>query len=98
MRDILAREKATGSEAGGSKKEAGMAEASQAGEVMLQQIRQAIANAEYRTRELKRENSRLIILGLIAGALGTIMAAFAAAKGPVTGQGPHAWRVTCGIV
>jgi hypothetical protein len=78
--------------------EAGMTEGSHAREDMLQQVRQAIANAESRTRELRRENSRLIILGLITGALGTIMAAFAAAKGPVTGQGPHAWRVTCGIV
>jgi len=75
-----------------------MTEASHTREEMLQQIRQPIANAEHRTRELRHENSRLVTLGLIAGALGTIMAGFAAAAGPLTGQGPHAWRVTCGIV
>ena len=49
-----------------------MAEASHTREDMLQQIRQAIANAEHRTRELRHENSRLVTLGLIGLTYGLI--------------------------
>lgn len=79
-------------------KDGNMENVSQSREEMLQQIKEALHNAESRARDLRHEHSRLTMMGLIAGALGTILAGFAAAAGPVTGQGTHAWRVTCGII
>jgi len=40
----------------------------------------------------------MVSIGLIAGALGTILAGLAAGRGPLAGQGTHAWKVTCGVI
>ena len=67
-------------------------------EMILQQIRGALQNAEARARALRRRNSLMVSTGLVAGGLGTILAGLAAARGPLAGQGSGAWKLTCGVV
>ncbi len=73
---------------------------------LLDKIRSGIRKAEGEVTSLKRKNSRYIIIGLVASAVSTVIAALAASLGPViaqtlTGQqGPPgpAWKLTCGVV
>lgn len=72
---------------------------------LLDKIRAGIRKADQETAALKKKNSRYITTGIVASALSTVIAALAAALGPViaqtlTGQptpGP-AWRLTCGAI
>lgn len=65
---------------------------------LLERIRAGMRKAEAQSRELRKKNSRYISVGVIAGALATLVAGTAAALGPVIGQGPPAWKLTCGAV
>jgi uncharacterized membrane protein len=49
-------------------------------------------------KRLRKTNSRFIIISLIASVLATLLAGSTAFMGPLAGQGPPAWKWTCGIV
>lgn len=65
---------------------------------LLERIRTGMRRAEAQATELRKKNSRYVSVGVIAGGLATVVAGTAAALGPVVGQGPPAWKLTCGIV
>ena len=65
---------------------------------LLKQIRQALQRTETRTASLRRKNTLMISAALIAGAVGTVLAGLASARGPLAGQGSGAWKVTCGVI
>lgn len=65
---------------------------------MLARIRDGLARAEERASSLRRTNNRLIWLTLITSAVATGLAGITAAAGPLAGEGPPAWRVTCGAI
>lgn len=65
---------------------------------MLRRIQESLRTASGRVASLRRTNGRLIWLSLIASALATILAAATAAAGPLAGEGPPAWRFTCGSI
>ncbi len=65
---------------------------------LLTRIREGIRTSDTVASDLKKKNSRYITTGVIASALSTVIAATAAALGPVIGQGPSAWKFTCGAV
>jgi len=67
-------------------------------EAMLGRIRDGLRTAEGRVQNLRSRSSRFILVNLVCGALGTIVAGLAAAAGPVAGSGPHAWKLTCAAV
>ena len=65
-------------------------------EAMLARIRDGLKKVEARAGSLRRTSSRLVWLSLIASAIATILAGATAAAGPLVGEGPPAWRFTCG--
>jgi hypothetical protein len=67
-------------------------------EQILHHIHAARTNAEAKASALRRRNTRLVTLGLFTSGLGTILAGFAAAAGPLGGKGTGAWKMTCGII
>lgn len=67
-------------------------------EALLVRIKDGLNRSGSRTAELRRANSRLIWLSLIASAVATMLAAVTAAAGPLAGEGPPAWRLTCGSI
>lgn len=67
-------------------------------DTMLERIRYALRTAEKRAQSLRSRSSWFILANLVCGALGTVIAGLAAAAGPAVGTGPHAWKVTCGVV
>jgi hypothetical protein len=66
--------------------------------VLLERITGGISKADALIMQLKKKNSRYITIGIAAGALSTVIAGSAAALGPAIGQGPPAWKLTCGLV
>jgi hypothetical protein len=67
-------------------------------DAILEKIRGSLATAQARLQNLKRRSSQFILVNLVCGALGTVVAGMAAAAGPVAGAGPHAWKLTCAAV
>ncbi|MBX7042186.1 MAG: hypothetical protein K1X85_04710 [Ignavibacteria bacterium] len=65
---------------------------------MNDEIRKSIAKAESLVAKLRKTNSRYIVISLAASVLATLLAGLTAFTGPVAGQGPPAWKWTCGIV
>lgn len=65
---------------------------------MLRRIRDGLQKAEARTDRLRRTNTRLVYLSLSSSTLATALAGVTAAAGPIAGEGPPAWRVTCAAV
>ncbi len=66
--------------------------------VLLERIRAGMRKADSQSTTLRKKNSRYISVGVVTGALATVVAGTAAALGPVIGQGPPAWKLTCGAV
>ena len=75
-----------------------MSSISQERDAMLERIRDGLRTAEARVQNLRRRSSQFILVNLVCGALGTVVAGLAAAAGPVAGTGPHAWKLTCATV
>lgn len=75
-----------------------MSTTSEQRDAMLERIRGGLRTAEGRAQNLRRRSSQLILVNLVCGALGTVVAGLAAAVGPVAGTGPHAWKLTCAAV
>jgi hypothetical protein len=65
---------------------------------LLERIREGIRRSERESSALKKKNSRYITVGIAASALSTVIAGATAALGPLIGQGPPAWKFTCGAV
>jgi hypothetical protein len=61
-------------------------------------ISECLRKVEGLSTKLKKSNSRLITISLIASGLATLLAGLTAALGPLAGQGPTAWKFTCGAV
>jgi hypothetical protein len=60
-------------------------------------IRQSLETAQRRAQALRHRSTQLAYLGLTASALATIVAGIASAHGPLAGQGPTSWKLTCGL-
>jgi hypothetical protein len=60
-------------------------------------IRQSLESAQRHANALRRQNARLVYVGLVAAALATAVGGIASAHGPLAGTGPGAWKLTCGL-
>lgn len=65
---------------------------------LLERIREGIRKSEGLSVELRMKNSRYVVISIVASALSTVIAASAAALGPVIGDGAPAWKATCALV
>ncbi len=65
---------------------------------MTEEIRKSLQKAETSVAKLRKTNSAFIIISLITSVLATLLAGSTALMGPLAGQGPPAWKWTCGIV
>ncbi|HEX6070962.1 MAG TPA: hypothetical protein VFZ18_14100 [Longimicrobiaceae bacterium] len=65
---------------------------------LLQRIEQHLRSAEAAYQRLRRANLSLLTASLAATGLATVVAGLTAATGPLAGQGPPAWRWTCGAI
>jgi hypothetical protein len=63
-----------------------------------ERIREGIRKSDQQSADLKKKNSRYLVISIIAGALSTVIAASAAALGPALGEGAPAWKATCAVV
>ncbi len=66
--------------------------------LLLERIRTDLRWIEARSRELRRLDVRLVSASLGFSALATLLAGLTAAVGPLAGEGPPAWRWTCGLL
>lgn len=65
---------------------------------MTEEIKRSLSAAEEKLRKLRKTNSAYIVISLLASVLATLLAGSTAFAGPLAGQGPVAWKWTCGIV
>lgn len=65
---------------------------------LLERLRSDIARVDGSVDRLGRLHRRLVVAGLTLTALATVVAGMASAGGPPIGEGPSAWRLTCGAV
>jgi hypothetical protein len=65
---------------------------------ILRRIREGLGKAQGRAEKLKRTNTRLIYLSLSSSTIATALAGLTAAVGPLAGEGPPAWRLTCAAI
>ena len=65
---------------------------------MLKDIQESLNKAQIQVAKLRKTNSRFIYISLIASVFATLIAGSTAFAGPIVGQGPPAWKWTCGIV
>lgn len=65
---------------------------------LVERIRTDLARAEDAVSRLGRIHRWLVIGGLSATALATTVAGLASTTGPPVGEGPTAWRFTCGAI
>ena len=65
---------------------------------MSEEIKSRLRAAEEKLKKLRETNTRFIVISLIASVLATLLAGSTAFLGPLAGQGPPAWKWTCGIV
>lgn len=63
-----------------------------------QNINDGLLKSEAHVKKLRIMNSRFIYLSLIASVLATLIAGLTAILGPLAGQGPPAWKATCGLI
>jgi hypothetical protein len=67
-------------------------------EAVQQKIKETLYKVNLNVVKLKNANFRLVTTSLAASALATLLAGLTAAMGPLAGQGPSAWKITCGAV
>lgn len=60
-------------------------------------VRRSLGCAQQSAMKLRRRSARLVYVGVVAAALSTAVGANAAARGPLKGQGPGAWKLTCAM-
>ena len=61
-------------------------------------IQDNLRRVEVRAARLRRVNVRVQSANLILTTLATLLAGLTAAAGPLVGEGPPAWRWTCGAI
>jgi hypothetical protein len=66
--------------------------------MILGRIREHVTRAEAKACRLRRTNTMLIFVSTAASAVAAMLAGLTAARGPMVGQGPSGWRLTCGAV
>ena len=66
--------------------------------LILTRVRDNLARTQHEARRLRRSTLQFLYLSLVTSAFATILAGLTAAYGPLAGEGPPAWRWTCGIV
>jgi hypothetical protein len=65
---------------------------------LLQRIEQNLRAVEAVAYRLRRTSVRLVAASLGATGAATLAAGMTAATGPLAGEGPPAWRWTCGLI
>jgi len=65
---------------------------------MSEEVKNSLRTAELKLKKLRNTNTKFIVISLIASVLATLLAGSTALLGPLAGQGPPAWKWTCGIV
>jgi hypothetical protein len=58
-------------------------------------VKDSLRKAQEYTSGLRKQNTRLLITGLICSAGTTLVAGGTAATGPVVGSGDAGWRIAC---
>lgn len=66
--------------------------------LLLQEIRKRRQQAVRQVRSLRRSHSWMTYSGATCSGLATLIAGWAAATGPIVGEGTPAWKATCGVV
>lgn len=66
--------------------------------LLLQGIRHRRQQVSEQVRTLRRSHNRLTYGGIACSSLATLIAGWAAAAGPMIGEGFPAWQATCGVV
>jgi hypothetical protein len=61
-------------------------------------IRENLQRVERKTSRLRRVNVQVQSVTLVLSTLATLLAGLTAANGPLVGEGPPAWRWTCGAI
>src|SRR5690606_23226005 len=61
-------------------------------------IQEQLQRLERRRARLRSLNTRVVTLNLVLSAIATALAGVTAVTGPLVGEGPPAWRWTCGLV
>ena len=65
---------------------------------LLPRVQEHLRRVEARSQRLRRANLQLVAGSLATSAIATAVAGLTAVMGPLAGQGPPAWRWTCGLV
>lgn len=60
-------------------------------------LRRSFDCAQLSVTKLRHRSTRLVYVGVVAAALSTAIGANAATRGPLKGQGPGAWKLTCAV-
>ena len=66
--------------------------------VLTTRIGDHLQRVERRAGRLRRINFQVTGLNLLLSSVATLLAGLTAAAGPLVGEGPPAWRWTCGII
>ena len=66
--------------------------------LIVMRITENLGRVETRVTQLRRTNVRVTGLSLLLSTAATLLAGLTAAAGPLAGEGPPAWRWTCGII
>src|SRR5690606_36159702 len=66
--------------------------------VLVTRIQEQPQRLGRRRARLRSLNTRVVTLNLVLSAIATALAGVTAVTGPLVGEGPPAWRWTCGLV
>jgi hypothetical protein len=66
--------------------------------VVRERIKESLQKVNAQAVKLRNANFRLVTVSLCVSALATLLAGLTAALGPLAGQGPSAWKLTCAAV
>lgn len=64
---------------------------------LVNDIHSSLANAEKNASKIRRYGTWLLIISIITSAATTLVTAITAARGPIIGEGPSGWKVSCVI-
>ena len=71
-------------------------DANQENEDLLKaRIKTSLQKVESSTSQLRKTNTLLTVLGVVNSSIATLITAVTAAMGPVIGEGPSGWRISC---
>jgi len=64
---------------------------------LINDIRSSLVNAEKNAIRIHRSGTWLLIVSIVTSAATTLVTAITAARGPIIGDGPSGWKVSCVI-